>query len=126
MSEDELIQQQIENGKAPEGMDADAYRLVFSALKKEPSPRLREDFAKRVSALAFTPKKSFDWDKFFLFGGLFTLLCVLAYAVLATEFIFSLGTFKFLSNYSYFVIFAIAMVMLLQWIDKKMIRTSGA
>lgn len=123
MSEDELIQQQIENGSATEGIDADAYRLVFRALKKDTAPELRNDFSKRVAAIAFAPKKSFDWDKFFLFGGFFLFLCVLGYAVLATEFTFSAGAFQFLSNYSYFVIFAVALVAMLQWIDKKILKT---
>ena len=71
MSEDELIQQQIDNGGVPEGMDADAYRFVFRALKKESAPELRDDFAKRVAAIAFTPKKSFDWDIAFGVGSTF-------------------------------------------------------
>jgi hypothetical protein len=126
MSDDELIQQQIEDGKATEGMDADAYRLVFSALKKDPAPQLRDDFAKRIVARAFAPKKSFDWDKFFLFGGIFTFLGISGYAVLATEFTFSLGAFQFLSNYLYFIIFAIVIVVMLQWIDKKILNPSSA
>ena len=124
MSEDELIQRQIENGNAPDGIDAEAYRLVFSALKTDLKVKLSNDFAKRVSSLAFTPKRSFDWDKFFLVSGLFALIVALGYAVVATEFIFSMGSFQFLSNYSYFVIFAIAVVALLQWVDKKIIKTT--
>lgn len=125
MSEDELIQQQIENGSTPEGVDADAYRLVFRALKTDLKGALPDDFAKRVSSLAFAPKKSFDWDKFFLFTGLFALIVALGYAIVASEFTFSMGSFQFLANYSYFVIFAVAVVALLQWIDKKILKTAS-
>ena len=125
MSREELIQEQIEKGIVPDGIDADAYRLVFSALKKDTKTKLSDDFAKRVSSLAFARKKSFDWDKFFLFTGLFTLIAALGYAVVATEFTFSMGSLQFLSNYSYFVIFAIGVVALLQWIDKKILKTTS-
>lgn len=125
MSEEELIQEQIENGSIPDGIDADAYRLLFSALKKDTQARLPDDFAKRVSSLAFARKKSFDWDKFFLFTGLFMLIAALGYAVVATEFTFSMGSLQFLSNYSYFVIFAVGVVALLQWIDKKILKTTS-
>jgi len=124
MNEDELIQRQIENGTIPEGIDGEAYQLVFRALRTDIKGKLPDDFAKRVSALAFARKKSFDWDKLFLFTGLFAIIVALGYAVAATEFSFSMGSFQFLSNYSYFVIFAIAVVGLLQWIDKKILRTT--
>jgi len=125
MNEDELIQQQIENGNVPDGIDADAYRLVFRALKTNLKTELPDDFAKRVSSLALAPKKSFDWDKFYLFSGFLALIVALGYAVAATEFAFSMGSFQFLSNYSYFVIFAIVVVALLQWIDKKILKTTN-
>ena len=70
MSNDELIQKQIAEGSYPQGMEGDAYRMVFRALKKEPSIKLPDDFAERVAFRVLASKKSFDWDKFFLFGGL--------------------------------------------------------
>lgn len=124
MSEDEQIQHQIENGKTPEGAEADAYRLVFHALKKEPATALPDNFAKRVSSLALAPKKSFDWDKFFFVAGLLAFICALGYAVFATSFTFSVGTFQFLANHSYFVIFAIAVLALVQWVDKKILKAA--
>jgi hypothetical protein len=99
---------------------------VFRALKNEHGEKLPDDFARKVSIRAFNAKKSFDWDKFFLFGGLFVFLCVSAYAILATQFTFNVGAFQFLSGYSYFVVFAIAMVALLQWLDKKILKTPHA
>src|SRR5690242_19472656 len=106
MSDEELIQEQLENGIIPDGADADAYHLVFHALRKEPSATLPTDFAERVSYLAFKPKKSFDLDKFFLILGLFGFACVLGYAIGVSDFAVSMGSLRFLANYSYFLIFA--------------------
>lgn len=126
MKEDERIQQQVEKGIKEDGVDAEAYRLVFRALKKEETlAKLPDDFGSRVSTLAFAKRKSFDWDKLFLLSGLFALLGALGYSIAATEFALSLGAFQFLSNYSYFVIFAIVVVGLLQWIDKKILKTTN-
>jgi hypothetical protein len=126
MSEDELIQKQIEEGTTPDGMDADAYRMVFHALKKEPDVNLPNDFAMRVASIAFAPKKSFDWDKFFLFAGLFALVIALVYAIVVTDFKFSAGAFQFVNEYPYLMVFAVAIIGVLQWIDRKILRATDS
>jgi len=122
MNVDESIQKEIEEGKFPSGVDADAYRLIFRSLKKEPNMNLSADFAQRVSLMAGSRSKSFDWDKFFLFAGFGAFSIALIYAILATDFKFSLGAFQFLSDYSFLFIFAVAFITGAHWLEKKLFK----
>ncbi len=122
MNADESIQKQIEEGNIPSGVDADAYRLVFQSLKKEPNIKLSTDFAQRVSLMASSRSKSFDWDKFFLFAGIGAFGIALIYAIVATDFTLSLGAFQFVSDYSFLFIFAIAIIAVVQWLEKKLLK----
>ncbi len=126
MNADESIQKQIEEGNIPSGVDADAYRLIFQSLKKEPNFKLSADFAQRVSSMAYSQSKSFDWDKFFLFAGFFALTIAMVYAIAVTDFTFSVGSFQFIKDYSFLLIFAVGVIALLQWIDKKLLRVSNS
>lgn len=126
MSEDELIQKQIEEGNTPHGIDADAYRVVFRALKKEPGISLPDNFAQRVASLAFAPKKSFNWDKFFLISGIVSLIIALTYAIAVTEFKFSFGEFKFLSTYPVLFVFGTLFIIALHLLDKRFIHPTSS
>ncbi|MBS1487541.1 MAG: hypothetical protein JST43_08110 [Bacteroidetes bacterium] len=121
MNKDELIQNQIESGCIPEGTDAEAYRVVFSAVRKEPSLKLPDDFVVRVSSIALTSKKTFDWDKLILFGGLGIFVFVLGYVVAITGFKISFGKFSFLASHAPLISFAIVFILFLNWLDKRLI-----
>ncbi|GHN00217.1 hypothetical protein WSM22_17060 [Cytophagales bacterium WSM2-2] len=119
---DELIQIQVEEGSIPVGVDAEAYRMVFSALKKEVDFKLPDDFASRVASLAQAPAKKTDWDKIFLFGGLFAFAIAMIYAIAITKFTISAGAFLFLKDYSLLFALVIIVLISLQWLDKKLLR----
>ena len=123
MSEDELIQKQIEQGNIPLGIDGDAYRFVFSALKREPNFKLSADFATKVSALT-SSEKSFNWDKLLLIGGGVGFVAALIYAIISVKTSFSVGVFTFVSGYQGLIIFGAIFILLLNWLDKKLIRTT--
>ena len=125
MTPDELIQKQIEEGNAPQGIDGHAYRLVFKSLKKEPITKLSPDFASRVAALASSPSKKFDWDKFFFIGGIAAFGIALIYAVFVTEFTLSFGEFKFFASYPLLFIFGIIFIVALHLLDKKLIHPTS-
>jgi hypothetical protein len=121
---DELIQRAVEESQPAQGPDADSYRLVFTALKKNPELSLPAGFAERVAGLAPSRIRAFNWDKFFLVSGCASFLCALAYAVVSISPSFSTGVFSFVSGYPGLVAFAVMFVLILNWIDKKWIAKS--
>jgi hypothetical protein len=119
---DEFIQKQVEEGSPTFGTDADAYRVVFSSLRKEPGFKLPLDFANKVSMLA-SPEKSFNWDKFLVIGGGIGFLVTLIYAIISVEVTFSFGAFTFLSSYQGLLFFGAALLFVLNWLDNKLIHS---
>ncbi len=121
---DEIIQKQIEEGKAPEGLDGESYKVIFSALKKSPELKLPTNFAHRVAAMAPGQAKTFSWDKFFLIGGCISFFFALIYAITSIHPKFSVGVFSFISGYPGLIVFVVIFILLLNWIDKKWISKS--
>ena len=119
---DEFIQKQVEEGTASFGSDADAYKVVFNSLKKEPHFKLSADFANKVSMLA-TPEKSFNWEKFLLISGAIGFIAAFIYAVISVQATFSFGAFTFLSSYQGLLVFAVIFILGLNWLDKKLTHT---
>jgi hypothetical protein len=117
---DELIQKQVEEGSASFGADADAYKVVFNSLKKEPGIKLSADFAYKVSQLASSPEKSFNWEKFLLISGGIGFIIALIYAIVSVEATFSFGIFTFLSSNQGLLVFGIIFILGLNWLDKKL------
>ena len=121
---DEIIQQQVETGHAPEGPEGDSYKIVFSALKKNPEFKLPTNFAHRVAAMAPDRGKAFNWDKFFLISGCVSFFFALIYAIASIHTKFSAGVFSFISGYPGLIVFGIFFILVLNWIDKKWISKS--
>ena len=121
---DEIIQKQIEEGKVPEGLEGESYKIVFNALKKNPEFKLSSNFAHRVAAMVPAQAKAFNWDKFFLISGCISFLIAVIYAIVSIHAKFSVGVFSFISGYPGLIVFAILFVILLNWIDKKWISKS--
>jgi hypothetical protein len=119
---DEFIQKQIEEGIPTSGTDADAYQVVFNSLKKEPHFRLSADFATKVSMLA-SPEKSFNWEKFLLISGGIGFLVSLIYAIISVHTTFSFGAFTFLSSYQGLLVFGVIFILVLNWLDKKLMHS---
>jgi sensor c-di-GMP phosphodiesterase-like protein len=119
--QDEELQNSIERGLVhDETEDARAYRRVFEALKKEPDFQVPISFADRMIALI--DKREEKRDHWWLGAGIFLSLMAMIVAVTLTDADFSINAFKFFSGYRGLVFFGIAFILLLHWIDKKMIR----
>ncbi|MBS1557268.1 MAG: hypothetical protein JST69_00970 [Bacteroidetes bacterium] len=119
---DELIQHQIEKGDVPAGWEGRAYRIVFNALKRKPDFKLPSDFAHRVAGMAPVRANVFNWDKFFLILGSAGSLVLLLYAILLFRPTLSVGVFRFFSSYAGLAFFGIGFILLLNWLDQKLIR----
>src|SRR5579863_6131429 len=126
---DEELQHQIERGYSPnEGIDAHAYQKVFNALKHEPEYSLPLNFADRMVDLVEAKEKSVQtWrDNLWLGLGLLSFLVAFIVVVVLTGFRFSVGAFQFLSSYPGLIVFGLAFILFLNWMDKKLIRNITA
>jgi len=123
--EDENLQKQFESGDfSNDGIDAQAYRKVFDALKQEPEYTLPVYFADRLVTLIESKEnaKEISRDNFWLGLGLFSFVIALIVALVLIDFKLSFGAFRFFAGYPGLVIFGIAFILVLNWIDKKIIR----
>ncbi len=118
-SEEEL-QNEIENGLVSVSDDARAYQLVFDALKKEPDFHVSFPFADRVVALI--EKKEEKRDYWWLAVGILLIVVTLIVTLALTKIHWTTGVFTFVTGYSGLVVFGVAFILLLQWVDKKVIK----
>jgi len=124
MTEDQL-QESTERGNDIPSKDGRAYRAVFNALKREHDFVLPPSFANRIVGQLTERRSSRDmlWLYLGLGSMLITLAIVIAIIGSRTDFRFlTMGTFTFLSSYKGLVIFGIAFILALQWVDKKFVR----
>ncbi len=122
---DEELQNKFDRQKfSGEGIDAESYRSVFDALKQEPHYSLPLNFADKMVDLveAKENQKQSSRDTFWFAFGLALFVVGSGVAVYLTNFKLSVGVFKFASGYQGLLIFAITFVLLLNWVDSKLIR----
>lgn len=119
--EEEELQHQAEKGLVNESTeDARAYQRVFDALKKEPDFHVSLPFADRI--LALLEKKEEQRDYWWMAAGIFLTVIALIVSLVLTSPHWNAGVFTFLSGYPGLVAFGIAFILLLQWVDKKIIK----
>ncbi len=126
---DEGLQKQFESGIIPnDGIESHAYQKVFDALKREPEYSLPLNFADRMMALVESKEKAKEVsrDNLWLGLGISSFLIALIVAFVLTGFKFSFGAFQFFSGYYGLVIFGIGFILLLNWVDKKVVRKTQA
>ena len=122
---EEEMQNQLENGRLPEGdnLDVRAYQEVFRALKKDPGYSLTSRFAERVAARIVARRQSMNSRDYFWFAAGISLLLLTSIAtILMTGFRFNFGFLNAMSDYKGLVAFGIIFITLLNWLDKRMVR----
>jgi len=123
---EEELQAKIERGETPAGkeMDVKAYQKVFHALKKDPGYKLSGDFATRIAMQIQARQEGKLSNDYFWFGaGLFFLALAFLATVLFTGFRFDFGFLNVMSDYKGLALFGIAFIVLLNWLDKRLIKT---
>ncbi len=121
MKHEEELQNQIEQGlRTHDSDDALAYQRVFNSVKKEPDFHVSLPFADRIVALIEKKeeRKDFGW----IAAGIFLTVIALIVALAMTKVNWSTGAFTFISEYYGLFLFGIVFILLLQWIDKKLVR----
>ncbi len=116
---DEELQKQAEAGHYTRHEDSEAYRHVFTALRKEPPFHVSLSFADRI--LAKIQKKEEQRDFRWLMLGI-SLSVISLIVVLALTNSWTIGVFSFVSGYRGLIVFGIAFILLLQWVDHKWLR----
>lgn len=123
MSEEEL-QKQIERGTGePSSADAESYRRVFSSLRRETDFHLSPGFADKVmKKVEYLRSKEASRERWWFFGGIFIFLIGLVVALTQIEFKPGVGVYTFVAGYKGLLLFGVAFILLLNYLDKKFIR----
>jgi hypothetical protein len=118
---EEEWQHQVEKGSVNESSeDVRAYQRVFDALKKEPAFHVSLPFADRI--IAIIEKKEEKRDYWWMAVGIFLAVIALIVSLALTSAHWTAGAFTFLTGYPGLIAFGIAFILLLQWVDRKVIR----
>ncbi len=118
---DEELQDKVEKGHWVDSLDARAYQKVFEALKKEPYD-LPTHFADKIISRAEARGSSLSKDYFWFGLGLFSFVVATIIAVLLTDFSLNFGAFKFISGSSSLLVFSAAFIILIQYLDKQLVK----
>jgi len=124
-NKDEDLHTQFERGDfSDEGVDTHLYQKIFEGLKHEPEYTLPLYFADRLVTLIESREKAKEIarDNLWLGIGLFSFVIALVVALVLTGFKVSVGAFRFFEGYLGLIIFGICFVLLLHWVDKKILR----
>jgi len=121
---EEALQQNIESGQSVDnGPDAQAYRVVFDALKKEPEYALPPAFARRVmQKIEISQKQRFSMREIrAVAAAVFLMIVTLAVTIYMTGVKPALGVLNGVLPYWGFIVFAISFIGLLHWLDRRFI-----
>ncbi len=122
---DEDLQNQIErSNSAIEGIDAQVYKRIFDVLKKEPDFHLPVSFADKVVAKMEAGKES-SRDLFWICLGVVSFVVAAIVSVALTGFKLNFGALKFINGYPGLIVFGIVFILVIQWVDKKLVRPSS-
>lgn len=121
MKHEEELQNQIERGSVNhDSEDALAYQRVFNSLKREPDFHVSLPFADRI--LALIEKKEERKDYWWMAAGILLSVIALIVVLALTNVHWTTGAFTFISKYAGLVAFGIAFILLLQWVDRKIVK----
>ena len=124
MNEEEKLQFDIESGKGDNSLDALAYKKVFTALERDPGGSLPPHFADKIVSLIQKRdaiKVSRSEIILFVAGAFFTVITLII-GVSISGFRPDFGFLKSIGEFKGLFLFAIAFVILLQWLDKAIVR----
>jgi hypothetical protein len=120
---DEELQDKVLSGMADDSRDGVAYKKIFHALTSEPDFNLPVHFADKViREIEAKEEKSVAREMYWLAAGIFTLSVGAVIGALLSGFKPSFGAYKFLASYPGLIGFGLALIVLIQWLDKKLVR----
>lgn len=123
-TQDEIIQEQVEKGvHDSKVVDNRAYQIVFNGVSKKPDISLSHGFTNNVikKIQQLKEERSLRKDFIWLGIGLFAFFIATIISISITGFKFDFGTFGFINSYGGLLLFGAALIMGLQWLDKKLL-----
>jgi hypothetical protein len=121
MNAEEELQNKIEQGLIGDtSIESEAYQHVFKSLKKEPTFHVSISFADRV--VSMLDKKEERRDYWWMAVGIFLSVIALIVSLVITKTQWTSGVFTFFNGYKGLVGFGVAFILLLHWVDKKIIK----
>lgn len=121
---DEELQSHIEQNGPVTGAEGRIYKSIFETLKREPDFKLPPSFADNVIAGIESAKES-KAELIWMGVGIFSFMIAALVAAFMSNYELNFGVMKFISGYPGLVAFGIALILALQWIDKKFVRKSS-
>jgi hypothetical protein len=126
--QDEELQERVEHSgrvAAEDGLDASAYQQIFHSLRQDPGYALPANFAESLANRLMPEQKSFFSRDFAWFGiGIFGLTASFCIAILFFGFKIDFTFLTGLGDFKGLLIFGISFVAFLNWLDKKVVRTT--
>jgi hypothetical protein len=128
MKDEESIQRNVEQGKSDKSADSIAYESVFKALRSEPTSVLSTSFASSVMLKLQQQQHQKSARSEVVWAGVGIALSLLTFvaAVILTGFRPELGFLDALGGYKSVFVFGGAFIVLLQCVDKFLIRKKAA
>jgi len=122
---DEEIQNKLEaNLAVGNDLDSIAYRKVFNAVSSAPTFQLSSQFADKVILkIEAKESKASSSEIYWLVAGVAVLFVAAIISGLLIGFKPSFGAFTFWASYPGLFAFAIGLFILIQWADKKIVKT---
>ncbi len=122
-TKDEELQNKLLTGLADDGVDYVAYKKVFQALSSEPDFSLPINFADNViRQIEKKEAKSTANEMRWLAAGIFLLFIGAVVGALLSGYRPSFSAFKFWASYPGLLVFGLAFILLIQWLDKKLVK----
>lgn len=117
------LQQLVEAGETPMTTDANLYKQVFDGLKQSPQYTLPASFATSViQRIQLRQQQSLRWEYFYLSLGIAVMMIACGIVFTLSGITISLGFLKGLNDYKWVMVFAALFVILLQWVDRKVLH----
>ena len=126
--QDEKLQHLAEKGILDTtSQDSIAYHHVLKAIREEPTYELPSNFSEKVilRIRQIQESRSMKKDLLWLCIGLSSFVVAAIVSIAITDFKFNSGVFTFFNKYGGLVLFGIAFVIILQWIDHKMVQVKN-
>ncbi|MFZ1807932.1 MAG: hypothetical protein WAU36_11940 [Cyclobacteriaceae bacterium] len=123
-TQDEKLQESIEQGKLDAtDVDSQAYQVVFNAINEEPETLLHPQFSDRIISriIKIEEQRASQRDLIWLGIGIFVLIATAIFTIVFTGFTLNSGAFKFIGNYGGLLVFAACLIVLFQWVEKKVL-----
>lgn len=122
-TKDEELQNKLLAGTADDSVDGVAYKKVFNVLSTEPDFKLPVNFADKViRQIESKEAKSTTHEMRWLAAGIFLLFIGAVVGAVLSGFKPSFGAFKFWASYPGLFVFSLSFILLIQWLDKKLVK----